>query len=406
MVYWGNNDYGQLGDGTSDGENCADRKCKTSPVPVSGLSDLVAINAGHLHACAADSKGNMWCWGYNLGAQLGTGEVTRAPPHGAGNHPQVTYDCEVAKQLVYNATIVERRDHTPQLATFVTQYDEPVADTGFFQPGQYVALGLNNTRQPELGSVRRAMSIASAPEEGQRLEFFVRYVSNPASDNPLTHLLWETKVGDPIFVTRKPVGKFTLEDTIGDSKPLKVLVAAGTGIAPFVSMVRSFRLSRPDASLSNLLLLHGASYPADLCHRDELERAARENGLHYFPTVSRAGEASDWTGHTGRVEDFFLPERLEQLEQASGLEAGSLTPENAGVLVCGLQGTIARCIERLAARRFVPSDRKIREALAVPKDVASSMWWEQYDNNPVIDINNAALVTDLSKKISRPPPAM
>lgn len=311
----------------------------------------------------------------------------------------------MGKLLTYNAKIVERHDHTPELSTFVTEYDTPLGNAAHFTPGQYVAIGLNNTMAPERGSVRRAMSIASAPEQGDRLEFYVRFVSHPASDNPLTHLLWRAQVGDPIFVTRKPVGKFTVKDTLGTENRIKVFVAAGTGIAPFISMIRSHRLADPNRQLDDIILLHGASYPADLCYSEELERAAAEAGLHYFSTVSRPTQAPDWKGFAGRVEDFFLPERLLALEQVCGLERGHLSPETSGVLICGLQGTIAQTIQRLAARRFVPHDRKIRSALGLPPSLAPSVWWEQYDSEPVLDLSDSALLAKLRAQITAPQPA-
>jgi ferredoxin--NADP+ reductase len=306
----------------------------------------------------------------------------------------------MAKELTYNAELIGRDDHTAELSVFHIRYDDPLTRGGpTFLPGQYVALGLNNVEKPELGSVRRSMSLASAPEQIGHYEFYIRWVKHPESPNPLTHLLWKMKVGDRIFMTRKPVGKFTLEDTTGaeDSRK-KILVAAGTGLAPFVSMARSRVLGDPKADLGDLVILHGASYPADLCYRDELGRYREENGLHYFTTVSRPGEAADWSGATGRVEDFFKSDRLEELEESIGLGAGELGPETAGVLVCGLQGTIAQSIVRLARRGFVPDNRRIRKALEI--ELPPSIWWEQYDSTPVIDINDAPLVESIKADLA------
>lgn len=305
------------------------------------------------------------------------------------------------KPLAYNAELVRRDDFTAELTTFHVRYDQPLGDDEqAFLPGQYVAIGLNNDATPELGSVRRSMSILSAPEQRDVFEFYIRFVKHPESENPLTHLLWKMKVGDRIFMTRKPVGVFTVENTVGqgDSR-WRIYVAAGTGLAPFVSMVRSAHLRDDKVDLSRTVLLHGASYPADLCYRDELEGYARQHGLHYFRTISRPKEAPEWTGDAGRVEDYFLPERLVELEKRLGLEAGGLAPGRAGVLICGLQGTIAQTITRLASRGFVPDNRRIRKALEIPEDRASEVWWEQYDNTPVIDIKNAELVGALKDQL-------
>ena len=305
------------------------------------------------------------------------------------------------KPLAYNAVLVRREDFTPELTIFHVRYDQlPPEGAPAFVPGQYVAIGLNNDAKPELGSVRRSMSLASAPEQREAYEFYIRYVRHPESDNPLTHLLWKMNVGDRIFMTRKPVGVFTIKDTVGQSDPrISIFVAAGTGLAPFVSMVRSDVLRDPKADLSRYVLLHGASYPADLCYREELERYAAQNGLHYFRTISRPKEAPDWNGDVGRVEDYFLPERLAQLEERIGLGTGGLRPDKAAILICGLQGTIGETIVRMVPRGFVPDNFRIRKALEVPDDMPSHTWWEQYDTTPVIDINDPALVGRLKDEL-------
>src|SRR5206468_1000058 len=68
---WGVNDYGQLGDGTIQGEFGA--------VPVQGLSSgVLAVAAGDLHSCAV-AGGKVVCWGSNSEGQLGDG--TTAEEH-------------------------------------------------------------------------------------------------------------------------------------------------------------------------------------------------------------------------------------------------------------------------------------------------------------------------------------
>jgi ferredoxin--NADP+ reductase len=306
----------------------------------------------------------------------------------------------MAKPLEYNATLAERIDLTDALSIFRVKPDQMPTERPWFVPGQYCVLGLNNTAKPELGSVRRSMSIASAPEDDGPVEFYIRWVAKPESENPFTHLLWKIKAGDRMYMRAVAAGVFTVKDTVGVDDPrLRVMVAAGTGSAPFVSMVRSELRRNPNADLSRWVLLHGASYPADLGYRDELARMIAEHKLKYWGTVSRPKEAPDWKGDSGRVEAFFEGARLDDLEKRLGLPPGGFTPKHVVVYICGLTGTITGTVIPLIDRGFVPDFKRIREALGVPATAKDSVFYEQYDTEPVINIKDAAVVEPLKARM-------
>ncbi len=311
------------------------------------------------------------------------------------------------KPLVYNATITSLERLTESLSIFRVQPDEPIdkgADNGSLIPefiaGQYSVLGLNNEAKPEKGPVRRAYSIASPPEERRWLEFYIRYVTHPESDNPLTHLLWKLNEGGRIWLGPKIVGKFTVAGTIGDDDPrMKIFVAAGTGLAPFVAIVKNQFMRRVEEKkgLDNLVILHGASHPDDLGYKEDLDLIMNQVQQRYETTVSRPAEHPDWEGHSGRVESFFDVEELETLEQRLGFEPGFITPETCAVFVCGLQGTIAQTLISLLHRGFIPEDKKIREALHLPDIAPPSLFFEQYDSTPILDLNNEEFLMGLRK---------
>ncbi len=66
VLAWGENEYGQLGDGTTDD------RAHAAPVP--GLTDVKAISAGCYHSLAIKENGSVWAWGYNYYGELGNGK--------------------------------------------------------------------------------------------------------------------------------------------------------------------------------------------------------------------------------------------------------------------------------------------------------------------------------------------
>ena len=69
VLAWGLNSSGQLGDGSTTDRN--------TPVPVIGLTNVIEISAGESHAAALKNDGTVWAWGSNGYGQLGDGTGTK-----------------------------------------------------------------------------------------------------------------------------------------------------------------------------------------------------------------------------------------------------------------------------------------------------------------------------------------
>jgi len=65
---WGQNSFGQLGDGTGAG--------RLVPVRVPGIANAINIGAGRLHSLAIENDRSVWAWGDNDFGQLGDGSTT------------------------------------------------------------------------------------------------------------------------------------------------------------------------------------------------------------------------------------------------------------------------------------------------------------------------------------------
>lgn len=167
------------------------------------------------------------------------------------------------------------------------------------------------------GFVSRSYSLASAP--GRPLEVLVARVAEGA----LTPALFDLHTGATLVLDPKPQGFFTF-DYVPAHQHLW-LFATGTGLGPFLSMLRS---GAAFERASRVILVHGTRGPRELAHRTELEQLVREKAgaFSYVPVLSREPEAQLLSGR--------LTTALESraLEQNVGLE---ISPESAHVLLCG-----------------------------------------------------------------------
>jgi ferredoxin--NADP+ reductase len=106
---------------------------------------------------------------------------------------------------------------------------------------------------------------------------------------------------------KSPKGRFTLDTQSNRTNHL--LICTVTGVAPFVSYVRTLYRQWKDGQFSGehkLFLLNGASRSWEFGYCDELRKFAAEvPWFQYVPTVSRPWEDAAWTGETGRVDDII-----------------------------------------------------------------------------------------------------
>lgn len=206
---------------------------------------------------------------------------------------------------------------TNRLFSFTT-----TRDGGFrYRNGHFTMIGL---RREDGRPVLRAYSFVS-PNHESHLEF----LSIKVPGGELTSRLQHIRPGDPIVVGKKPTGTLRIEH-LRPGQNL-YLLATGTGIAPFMSIIRD-----PETyeRFGKVILAHGVRHVNELAYRDYILRDLPEHEvlgelvrrqLVYYPTVTR--------------ERFVRGERIPLLIEsgrlARELSLPDLSPATDRVMICG-----------------------------------------------------------------------
>lgn len=251
----------------------------------------------------------------------------------------------VVDNKFFQARITKRVDFAPDLWMFRIQAGGPFN----FLPGQYATLGVEEGGK----RIERPYSIVSSPHEVE-IEFFFELVPEGA----LTPRLHQLQPGDELFMRKAPKGRFTLET--GNGRTDHLLVSTVTGVAPFVSFIRTLSKDWKEGRFDGahrLYLLNGASRPWEFGYKEELTRFAEElPWLKYVPTVSRPWDHADWPGEIGRADDI-----LRKYADQWGLDAS-----NTHAYLCGHPDMIANSKAILKRRGFLDKTGIKEEIYWVP----------------------------------------
>ncbi|NLD55092.1 MAG: ferredoxin--NADP reductase [Burkholderiaceae bacterium] len=240
---------------------------------------------------------------------------------------------------------------TDRLFSFTTTRNQAMR----FSNGHFTMIGLRVENKPLL----RAYSIASANYE-DHLEF----LSIKVEDGPLTSRLRHIQVGDAIIVGRKPTGTLVI-DYLLPGKRLFML-ATGTGLAPFMSIVRD---PATYERFEQIVLVHGVRIVDELAYHGLLvdHLPAHEflgdmvsSQLLYYPTVTREEYRNQ-----GRIPDL-----IESGKLFADLGLPAFDPAEDRVMICGSPSMLRDLKQLLERRGFregntsTPGDFVIERAFA------------------------------------------
>jgi ferredoxin--NADP+ reductase len=187
-----------------------------------------------------------------------------------------------------------------------------------FKAGQFARLALPappESREPMLG---RPYSFVNPPHHVPHEFYFI-----VVEGGPLSPRLAALAPGDSLWLGPRANGFFSISELPG----AQVLwcVATGTGIGPFLSMLRT---DEPWQKFTQVVLVHGVRYAQELTYQDAIGeiRAARSGTFTYVPMVTRD------------AHDDALPGRITTAMEDGRLEArASLgqTAKKSHVMMCG-----------------------------------------------------------------------
>ncbi len=226
-----------------------------------------------------------------------------------------------------------------------------------FKPGQFGVLGLPGTAprfkfsDPEMELknpeklIKRAYSISSASQTKEYIEFFITLVRSGA----LTPRLFNLKVGDRVFLGKKFSGMFTLDMTPKDVNI--VLLSTGTGLAPYMSMLRS---ELPCNANRKYVVVHGARHSWDLAYRSELNTLENVcSNFTYIPAITRPNdEHIAWGGETGYIQDLW---KKGIIQKKAGLDPN---PDNTHFFLCGNPSMIDEMSQLLQEEGYKEHSKK------------------------------------------------
>ena len=206
------------------------------------------------------------------------------------------------------ATVSENRHWTEALFTLRVE-GAPLS----FEAGQFVRIALDIDGQ----RVARPFSMVNAPGDPV-LEFYGIVVP----EGPLSPRLARLAPGERLYVAANPAGFLVLSE-LPDAQTLWLL-STGTGIAPFISMLRSGTAWQ---RFRDVVLVHAVRHGRELVYQEDLHKTRMSHSrFTYIKVVSR----EDLPGALrGRIPALV---RDGQLEAAAGLK---LAPETSQVMLCG-----------------------------------------------------------------------
>lgn len=170
----------------------------------------------------------------------------------------------------------------------------------------YVA-NVDNAPEKKAPLFQRAYSMASCPDGGRTISTMVKATPNGFMSK---YLIERLTVGEKVLISG-PLGKFCFTEEI---TPNAILVSAGSGITPLMSMLRYIKSANSNV---NATLLYSNRVPESIIYRDQLQHLSEEHpSIKVIHTITRPEEATEvWNGRTGRIDTKLFKEAITAMPE-------------------------------------------------------------------------------------------
>lgn len=225
--------------------------------------------------------------------------------------------------------------------TVTIHFWHPLNEVIKYKPGQFLTLLMpqGDTK------IRRSYSMSSSPYTDVSVAITAKRIPGGYASNYLNDQL---KVGDVVEVM-EPMGHF-VPDLNADRKRAVVLIGAGSGITPLMSITKSVLMVEPE---SKVVLLYGNRNESSIIFKNQLDALKEKYGERLQLVYTLSQPSAEWQGETGRLNKSHILKILEGLPKAD--------PSLTDYYICGpddMMEEARRALDILG----VPAERVHRES--------------------------------------------
>jgi glycine betaine catabolism B len=216
-----------------------------------------------------------------------------------------------------NCEISKIKQETPDTKTFTLVLEEAMP----FIPSQFVMVMFREGELKDKLKAARAYSISSSSLDSKNIDLTIRLYDK----GTFTPEIFKSSIGTKLKV-RGPYGKF-----IYSGEEDIVMLAAGSGIAPFIGIVKEVVDKKLDTKMQ---LIYADKTEGDLIGKDFFDKLSKNKKLELTYSLTR----QEWEGETGRINEKLIKNHINYVEDRTFFICGPPKMVNNAIIVLQQMG--------------------------------------------------------------------